>query len=244
MNDNYEDKLKADGAVPGLLINFMYMPTSAAVGTMWLLNDHHSNQWFAVQDFAPLGFPRATSSSGPVVETGLPEGEGAVVTTAARSGPVEYLCRPELLPVKINDDPVVVHVKYSLLRTTWVHGRQTRRTRAMKPAARGFKPGPAAKPRARSARTHRAPEGTSEGSPPPAPSPSALPSITSSGPGGRPTSAPPAPARPLLAGASCSTARSAKYLGPARVLDHRLLPVAHALAELLLADLLKYPPKA
>ena len=50
-------------------------------------------------------------------------------------------------------------------------------------------------------------------------------------------------AQPAVARGSLSMPRGAMKLGPATPLDQRLLPVAHALADLLLADLLKYPPK-
>jgi hypothetical protein len=41
-----------------------------------------------------------------------------------------------------------------------------------------------------------------------------------------------------------SVAKPRRHAEPAAVLDPRLRPFAHALADLLLADLLKYPPKA
>lgn len=107
--------------------------------------------------------------------------------------------------------------------------------------------------------------------PEPAPAPAALVAVSDPDLAGQPPHAVPVLARPLASSApsvsalrdgaadhvvgsslaprpdaaerSRSTSRRSLRSGPMPPLDPRLLPVAHAFADLLLADLLKYPPR-
>jgi hypothetical protein len=154
------------------------------------------------------------------------------------------------------------------------HAERAREARARAQNDQGCrarpKPTPAPRPqtvrtRRSSARTHSTvtTHATADPSPPPEPAPAsdAVSAVSTAALDGRPRAADgrahvlrdgavtPAVStllapRPAVAGSASSASRRSPRPGPPPPLDPRLLPVARAFADLLLADLLKYPPRS